>query len=129
MSREQVARIVIEEHRRQLDADGVVRYPEDLGSMAADRIIAEIIAPLTAERDRLAVYQSLALENTAIERARADAAEALLAEIAGAEKTYRRSYELCGDGHIQTGRAWDKLRDAGDRARSLLSRLASEEPT
>lgn len=37
--------------------------------------------------------------------------------IAGAELNYRSAYERHGDGHIETGRAWDKMRKAGDAIR------------
>ena len=46
-----------------------------------------------------------------------------LKTIAVAEADYRKSFELKGSDHIETGRAWDLLRRAGDQARLRL-RLA-----
>lgn len=44
-----------------------------------------------------------------------------LEELQAAETAYRMCHDLDGDGHINTGRAWDKLRQAGQRARTALS--------
>jgi hypothetical protein len=38
-----------------------------------------------------------------------------------AEREYRRCHDHEGDGHIVTGRAWDRMRHAGDKARSILA--------
>jgi hypothetical protein len=46
-----------------------------------------------------------------------------LEELQSAETTYRMCHGLDGDGHINTGRAWDKLRQAGQRARAALSQV------
>ncbi len=43
-----------------------------------------------------------------------------LRELANAEADYRRLHDLYGRGHIQTGRAWDRMRRAGDAARAAL---------
>lgn len=43
-----------------------------------------------------------------------------LSELARAEATYRGMHDLKGGQHIETGRAWDEMRRAGDRARELL---------
>lgn len=40
--------------------------------------------------------------------------------LAACELNYRRTYERLGGGHKDTGRAWDQMRRAGDRARELL---------
>ena len=45
-----------------------------------------------------------------------------LAELEQAEASYRRAHDLKGDGHIQTGRAWDLMRRAGQKARDALKR-------
>lgn len=37
-----------------------------------------------------------------------------------AEATYRYCHDVLGGGDIKTGRAWDKMRRAGDRVRSLI---------
>ena len=65
-------------------------------------------------------------------RDRAHAAEATVAELVEAledlavcEAEYRHEHDVYGDGNIMTGRAWDRMRRAGDRARALLSRVAS----
>jgi hypothetical protein len=43
-----------------------------------------------------------------------------LRELADAEKNYRWLHDTQGGGHIDTGRAWDKMRRAGDKARAKL---------
>lgn len=52
-------------------------------------------------------------------------ADALL-ELADAEKNYRWLHDTQGGGHIDTGRAWDKMRRAGDKARAALDALGFE---
>ena len=39
-----------------------------------------------------------------------------------AEAEYRFAHDRFGGGHSDTGRAWDLMRRAGDRARALLNR-------
>ena len=41
----------------------------------------------------------------------------LAKRIAGAEVNYRNAYEQFGGADIRTGRAWDKLRQAGNAIR------------
>ncbi len=48
-----------------------------------------------------------------------------LEDLSSAEAAYRLSHDLNGDGHIQTGRAWDAMRRAGDKARAAI-KLAKE---
>ena len=58
----------------------------------------------------------------------ADTIEALceaLLELANAEKNYRWLHDTQGGGHIDTGRAWDKMRRAGDKATALLAKVQS----
>ncbi len=45
----------------------------------------------------------------------------LLRELAEAEADYRIKHDTLGDGHIDAGRAWDKMRKAGNRARAALA--------
>ena len=45
---------------------------------------------------------------------------AALERLERAEGGYRAAHDIYGDGHPMAGRAWDELRRAGDRARSLL---------
>src|SRR6266567_121925 len=58
--------------------------------------------------------RELTLEHVAAERGK------LLDELAAAEAAYRKAYELKGASKIETGRAWDRMRKAGDRARRSL---------
>lgn len=37
------------------------------------------------------------------------------------EAEYRHEHDIYGDGNILTGRAWDRMRRAGDRARTALT--------
>lgn len=39
------------------------------------------------------------------------------------EAHYRGVHDLKGDGHLDTGRAWDKLRKAGDHARAIIAKV------
>lgn len=50
----------------------------------------------------------------------------LAIRLAEAEATYRITHDTRGDGHIETGRAWDKLRQAGDALRRELGHLTGE---
>ncbi|WP_375414518.1 hypothetical protein [uncultured Bradyrhizobium sp.] len=50
-----------------------------------------------------------------------DALVRALDDLQSAETIYRMCHDLDGDGHINTGRAWNKLRQAGQRARAALS--------
>lgn len=65
---------------------------------------------------------SLLNECVAALRSHADLVRAL-EELQAAETSYRMCHDLDGDGHINTGRAWDKLRQAGQRARAALAKL------
>ena len=42
------------------------------------------------------------------------------AKLADAEWRYRLCHDLKGDGHIETGRAWDYMRRCGDKLRAAL---------
>jgi len=46
--------------------------------------------------------------------------------LADCEARYRLSYEQRGSGDMQTGRAWDAMRKAGDRARAILKAAGIE---
>lgn len=39
-----------------------------------------------------------------------------------AESRYRSAHDMHGDGHPTAGYCWDKMRQAGDRARAFLSK-------
>lgn len=43
-----------------------------------------------------------------------------LRRLTDAEMKYRHAHDLHGDGSLDSGRAWDKMRQAGDHARDLL---------
>jgi hypothetical protein len=43
--------------------------------------------------------------------------ERLACRLADAELNYRIAYEKFGDGHIETGRRWDKMQHVGDAIR------------
>lgn len=50
----------------------------------------------------------------------------MLGDLQFAESDYRAVYGLHGDGSRQSGRAWDLMRRAGDKARALLSRTQEQ---
>ncbi len=86
--------------------------PDINGPLLAERYVdpdcaeaAARIAELEAERDRLAEH---------------------LGELAQTEADYRLKHDTLGDGHIDAGRAWDKMRKSGDRARAALSDPSGE---
>lgn len=49
-----------------------------------------------------------------------DAAMEALTHLAFAEHEYRHAHDLHGDGSVEAGMAWDKLRQCGDAARAAL---------
>jgi hypothetical protein len=56
--------------------------------------------------------------------------ELLAYKLAGAELDYRIAYEKCGGDSINTGRAWDKMRSAGDAIRKygdMVEKITSTE--
>ena len=78
--------------------------------------------PLTAETharisEAFARHRLAALEAQA---SRIAELEAGLRAIESAEATYRYAHDVLGGGDSKTGRAWDLMRRAGDRARTLL---------
>lgn len=56
----------------------------------------------------------------------ADLAEKARA-LADAEKEYRRLHDLTGDETLDTGRAWDRMRNAGDALRASLPAASAKE--
>ncbi len=56
-----------------------------------------------------------------------DRLKAALTDLAEKEMAYRKVHDLRGDDHIEAGRAWDRLRNSGDRARAVLSALSPDE--
>ena len=65
-----------------------------------------------------------ATQGTADNERIAEMSDALQA-LALAEANYRKKHDLLGSGHIETGRAWDIVRRAGDAARAILEGKAS----
>ncbi len=47
----------------------------------------------------------------------------LVENLAGAEAAYRIAHDLHGGGSLQSGRAWDRMRRAGDEARATLAKI------
>lgn len=52
-----------------------------------------------------------------------DALVAALSHLADKEQEYRLIHDGKGDAHIDTGRAWDRLRKAGNAARTILAQI------
>lgn len=50
----------------------------------------------------------------------------LLDELAAREETYRYCHDHYGGSDLRTGRAWDWMRQTGDKARAILARVAKE---
>ncbi len=83
---------------------------------------SERIAELEGERDHLKALvrdQSKDLRDNEAER---DRLKVALCDLEKAEADYRIKHDTLGDAHIDAGRAWDKLRKAGNRARAAFSR-------
>jgi hypothetical protein len=81
--------------------------------------------------DLFAKYQQLAMaaiqdsarydeQRAAWMREREELVEVLL-ELANAESQYRTNHDLNGDGSIESGRAWDRMRRAGNAARAAYA--------
>jgi hypothetical protein len=66
-------------------------------------------------------------ERSATLQARIEMLRGALEILADAERDYRVIHDLQGDGHMDTGRAWDHMRWAGDRAREFLAATAPTE--
>lgn len=49
-----------------------------------------------------------------------------LQDLQHAESEYRKAHDEFGDGHIIAGRAWDRMRRAGDKARAALTSTDKE---
>lgn len=54
--------------------------------------------------------------------------ETALRDLVKCEEAYRKVHDTKGEGHMDVGRAWDKMRHAGDRARVILGVDAKLEP-
>lgn len=68
-----------------------------------------------------------ALPGISTEAIEAGAVQGLVAaaqKLSDAERGYRLCHDVKGDGHIETGRAWDYMRKCGDELRAALSELA-----
>ncbi len=50
-----------------------------------------------------------------------------LGDLENCEAEYRHDHDIYGGGDIRTGRAWDRLRRAGDRARAIIARIKGEQ--
>lgn len=55
-----------------------------------------------------------------------DEAIAALKELEKAEQTYRLNHDTKGDSSLDSGRAWDHMRHAGNKARALLKKWGIE---
>ena len=55
--------------------------------------------------------------------------KAALYALQKAEADYRHAHDTHGDGTPQSGYAWDQMRRAGNRARTLLQELTKDAPT
>lgn len=67
------------------------------------------------------------LRESAARIATLEAAHIAALELSAAVTDYRHTHDMKGDGHIETGRAWDRMRNANAKYRSSLSRLSSIE--
>jgi hypothetical protein len=56
-------------------------------------------------------------------RREAKVLQGFLDDLEKSEATYRKTHDLRGDGHRDTGHAWDVMRRSGDRARELLAQI------
>lgn len=87
----------------------------------AEERLREQLASESAARNR-AEDRSRQLEADLVAmQAERDRFKAALSELSDSERNYRMIHDLDGDAHINAGRAWDKMRQAGHRARALLT--------
>jgi len=76
------------------------------------------------ERNR-AVKAEVEMTHMAIREATLRSA---LTRLEFAERNYRKTHDVHGDGSREAGRAWDELRRAGNEARQALKEAAQPEP-
>src|SRR5579864_2799359 len=98
--------------------------PDDKAERAGDPSNAELAEQLLRFADDISVMDlddSADLVRLAAQRlkARSEISEALR-NLSVAEATYRATHDLEGDASPKTGRAWDLMRRAGDKARAAL---------
>lgn len=55
-------------------------------------------------------------------QARVRELEGALEDLQKSEAAYRMAHDAHGDGHLISGRCWDLMRRAGDKARAVLSK-------
>jgi hypothetical protein len=93
----------------------------------ADAIIAGMGSADGPTEQMAAIVTSL--ERAGFEIVQVARHEALMAAakdgtaLAKAEEVYRSYHDRCGDGAIETGRAWDVMRRTGERMRTSLAAL------
>jgi NTP pyrophosphatase (non-canonical NTP hydrolase) len=92
----------------------------------AERELARIWTKVEAIRAKQAAKPTgsalpIPAPDLARKAASADAMAEAADELANAESAYRLCHDLKGDGHIETGRAWDYMRKCGDHVRQALA--------
>lgn len=111
------------------DGTKSVRYARaDLlqGALDAGKRFADIAEAQMAEKHKEREESRLWFERAQRWKEDVRKAHEALAELEQAEQAYRTCHDLHGSGDRRTGRAWDLMRRAGEKARALLK--AVEEP-
>ncbi len=77
------------------------------------------------DNEAVTAWNTRALEGIASPAAIGEVVEALR-DLAEKEAEYRHDHDVYGDGNTMTGRAWDRMRYSGERARAALAKLDNE---
>lgn len=105
-----------------------VGYDSDMRALERDNCITARCRQCGAETRKFPkAAEAITAWNTRTEAIEAGAVKGLVdaaEKLSNAECGYRLCHDVKGDGHIETGRAWDYMRRCGDALRAALSQLA-----
>lgn len=114
--RAEVERLKGERDAYKKDFDDMQEQRDEI-SQAAGRAAGDYVRrvdDLEAERDAVLVREAALRDG--------------LDRLQCMERVYRERHDFHGDGHLETGRAWDHMRRAGDIARATLAAHPAPEP-
>lgn len=104
---------------RAAQATQIAELAEELATVAAREAHNLVGSAVWSPGQVRHLAQSFRFALATLSRQLAEA-RAVLQELSEAEMTYRHAHDVHHDGSMDAGRAWDKLRQAGDRARRAL---------